>query len=116
MVLSDWWISDWLVNTHTHSKHFLLVNQTHKFHITLYRADCDSAVDVNRSLCSLNDKQRIGIYGGLVGSVIFTCICRYLLFFILALRAARILHNRMFESVLRAPVLFFDTNPIGEFG
>ena len=29
------------------------------------------------------------------------------------LRAARILHNKMFMSVLRSPVLFFDTNPVG---
>ncbi|CAF0816466.1 unnamed protein product [Didymodactylos carnosus] len=34
-------------------------------------------------------------------------------FLINCLIAARTLHNRMFQAILRCPVLFFDTNPIG---
>ena len=40
---------------------------------------------------------------------------RSFLFYALSLRAARTLHNRMFSSVIRGPVLFFDTNPIGRY-
>ena len=41
-------------------------------------------------------------------------ILRCLLFLVLVLRSSQVLHNKMFKAVLRAPVLFFDTNPIGK--
>ena len=78
-----------------------------------YRADCDSETDINRSTCSLSNEQRIGVYGGLVGSLFVFSALRAVLFFLLVLNAARIVHNRMFSRVLRAPILFFDTIPIG---
>ena len=81
--------------------------------INHYRADCDSESDINRSTCSLSNAQRIGVYGGLVGSLFMLSLLRAVLFFLLVLNAARIVHNRMFSRVLRAPILFFDTNPIG---
>ena len=78
------------------------------------RADCDSETDLNRSTCSLTDNQRIEIYGGLLGSLTILAVLRAILFFILMLNASRVVHNRMFARVLRAPILFFDTNPVGE--
>ena len=78
------------------------------------RADCDSETDLNRSTCSLTDNQRIGIYGGLLGSLTILAVLRTILFFILMLNASRVVHNRMFARVLKAPILFFDTNPVGE--
>ena len=78
------------------------------------RADCDSETDLNRSTCSLTDNQRIGIYGGLLGSLTILAVLRAILFFILMLNASRVVHNRMFARILRAPILFFDTNPVGE--
>ena len=78
------------------------------------RADCDSETDLNRSTCSLTDNQRIGIYGGLLGSLTILAALRAILFFILMLNASRVVHNRMFARILRAPILFFDTNPVGE--
>ena len=78
-----------------------------------YRADCDSESDINRSTCSLSNDQRIGVYGGLVASLFVSSALRAVLFFLLLLNAARVVHNRMFSRVLRTPILFFDTNPIG---
>lgn len=34
--------------------------------------------------------------------------------FYILVNASQTLHNRMFESILKAPVLFFDRNPIGK--
>ena len=31
----------------------------------------------------------------------------------LFLRASQVLHNKMFKCIIRAPIYFFDTNPIG---
>ena len=78
------------------------------------RADCESETDANRSTCLLSENERIGVYGGLLGSLAIFAALRAMLFFVLMLNASRVLHNRMFARVLRAPVLFFDTNPVGE--
>ncbi|CAB1327867.1 unnamed protein product, partial [Coregonus sp. 'balchen'] len=56
----------------------------------------------------------MGIYAGLtLASVIFG-FARSLLMFNVLVKAAQSLHNRMFNSILRTPVRFFDINPIGE--
>lgn len=61
----------------------------------------------------LSTNQRIGVYGGFVFSSVLLIFCRTILSFLICLAAARVLHNKMFKSILRAPILFFDTNPVG---
>ena len=58
--------------------------------------------------------QWTGVYGGLVAALVLFSFIRCFLVFILLMRASYFLHNKMFAAVLRAPVLFFDTNPVGE--
>ena len=45
--------------------------------------------------------------------VIVINLARAIAFFFVCVNASRVLHDRMFASILRVPVLFFDTNPIG---
>ena len=85
-----------------------------------YRADC-STTNVSRlenmtrrSTCDLSRNQRIGIYAGTTAAAILINFARTIAFYFVCVNASRVLHNRMFAAVLRAPVLFFDTNPIGE--
>ncbi|KAK9461507.1 P-loop containing nucleoside triphosphate hydrolase protein [Lipomyces oligophaga] len=64
------------------------------------------------------DNPRVAMYLGvyLFFGVLFAAltVCYTLVLFILCtIRAARILHNRMAESVIRSPMSFFDTTPIG---
>uniref|UniRef100_A0A8C8HSL0 Multidrug resistance-associated protein 4 n=1 Tax=Oncorhynchus tshawytscha TaxID=74940 RepID=A0A8C8HSL0_ONCTS len=55
----------------------------------------------------------VGIYAGLtLASVIFG-FAKSLVMFNVLVKAAQSLHNRMFNSILRTPVRFFDINPIG---
>ena len=61
----------------------------------------------------LSVHQRIGIYGGIVGGAVTIVMVRGILTFLICLAAARTLHNKMFKSILRAPMLFFDINPVG---
>ncbi|KAK7831585.1 hypothetical protein U0070_015097 [Myodes glareolus] len=49
---------------------------------------------------------------GLTAITVLFGIARSLLVFYVLVKASQTLHNRMFESILRAPVLFFDRNPI----
>ena len=53
------------------------------------------------------------MYGGLTGAVVLLSLIRTFFFFILLLRASYLLHNKMVAAVLRAPVFFFDNNPVG---
>ena len=62
----------------------------------------------------LTTNQRIGIYGGIVFGSVSLVMMRSVLSFLICIASARNLHNKMLNAILRTPVLFFDTNPIGE--
>jgi len=88
--------------------------------LPLLRADC-STTNVTllgngtlRSSCLLSTNQRIGIYAGTTAAAILLSFARAITFYFVCVNASRVLHNRMFAAILRAPVLFFDTNPTGE--
>lgn len=82
----------------------------------VYRASggesCNSNSSVNNTY-DLSTNQRIGIYGGIVSTSVSLVFFRTVLSFLICLAASRHLHNKMFKAILRAPVLFFDTNPVG---
>ena len=67
----------------------------------------------NSNIDRLGIHQRIGIYSGIVGGVVTIVTLRAVLTFLICLAAARTLHNKMFKGILRAPILFFDINPVG---
>lgn len=54
------------------------------------------------------------IFAGLVLVTVFSNIFRAMYFFATLVRCSRQLHNTMFQSMLKAPMYFFDTNPVGE--
>lgn len=57
--------------------------------------------------------QDAGTYAGYVGGFLVLLLLRGFSFYVVALRAATRLHNKMFRSVLRAPLAFFTLTPIG---
>ena len=63
---------------------------------------------------NLTTDQTVGIYGGLVGVTTTLILSRAVLCYLLCFAATSSLHSKIFKSILRAPVLFFDTNPVGE--
>lgn len=58
-------------------------------------------------------KTNIGIYTCLVTLALVLPVMRAYLFFEVSTRSSERFHDRMVKSVLKAPVLFFDTNPAG---
>ena len=50
----------------------------------------------------------------MVVSTIIITISKAVFSYVICLNASRNLHDKMFKAILRAPVLFFDTNPVGE--
>ena len=63
--------------------------------------------------CNLTHSQRISVSAGFTGIVIILCFVRVVLSYMFAVNSLRILHNITFQSILRVPVRFFGTNPIG---
>ncbi|KAB0372736.1 hypothetical protein FD755_015489 [Muntiacus reevesi] len=90
-VLQDWWLSYW-------------ANQQRALNVTVNgQGNVTEKLDLNWYL---------GIYSGLTASTVLFGVARSLLVFFVLVSSSQTLHNQMFESILRAPVLFFDRNPI----
>lgn len=53
------------------------------------------------------------IYGGLVGGALLLSIMRAGLYYNALINSCFHLHKAMLSAVLKAPVFFFDTNPVG---
>uniref|UniRef100_A0A7N9D077 Multidrug resistance-associated protein 4 n=1 Tax=Macaca fascicularis TaxID=9541 RepID=A0A7N9D077_MACFA len=91
-VLQDWWLSYW-------------ANQQSMLNVTVNGGgNITKKLDLNWYL---------GIYSGLTAATVLFGIARSLLVFYVLVNSSQTLHNKMFESILKAPVLFFDRNPIG---
>ena len=121
----DWLVDIWLVCALHNNRIYASYGITSWLHTLVIlsffpffsnRAGC--SVQQNSSdlsiTCALNEQQRIGTYGGLTVGLIFLNLLRGVLLYIICVNASRVLHNRLFASVLRAPVLFFDNNPSGK--
>lgn len=64
--------------------------------------------------CLISKTQRIAIYVPLMVCGALLNFVRVVAFYLVSINASRVLHNRMFSTILRIPVLFFDTNPSGK--
>ncbi len=86
----------------------------------MYRADCTTTQDSAFSLildtftCDLSKAERLYIYAGIVGIILVFVVLRAMIYTYLCIRASAVLHKKMFASVIRAPMHFFDVNSIGE--
>ncbi|XP_049887665.1 ATP-binding cassette sub-family C member 4-like [Pectinophora gossypiella] len=61
----------------------------------------------------LTNGQYLGIYGGLVLSIIVFLLIRISIFVTMTMRASKNLHNTVFKNLIAAVMRFFDTNPSG---
>lgn len=59
------------------------------------------------------DGINFGIYAGCVAVAALLTTIRAYFFFLVVLRSSQQLHNNMVTAILKAPVLFFDSNPTG---
>ncbi|XP_077392260.1 ATP-binding cassette sub-family C member 4-like isoform X4 [Festucalex cinctus] len=94
-VLQDWWLAHWASKQQQQQD----VNVMQSFNGSLHRQpDLDLYLSV---------------YAGLTGAAVVFGFARSLVFFNVLVSSAQTLHNRMFASILRSPVHFFQINPIG---
>ncbi|XP_065913909.1 ATP-binding cassette sub-family C member 4-like isoform X2 [Dysidea avara] len=95
VITTNWWLSNWASGGESCSQRLanISLNDTSDFDLTTH--------------------QRIGIFGAIVTGALMISVLKGLFAFITCLNASRNLHNKMFSAILRAPILFFDTNPVG---
>ncbi|XDA80100.1 hypothetical protein R6Z07F_010094 [Ovis aries] len=91
-VLQDWWLAFW-GNV-----------QSNLYYGALVKEDVDVMLILNWCL---------RVYSGLTVSTILFGITRSLLILYILINSSQTLHNKMLESILRAPILFFNSNPTG---
>uniref|UniRef100_A0A672ZTS9 Cystic fibrosis transmembrane conductance regulator n=1 Tax=Sphaeramia orbicularis TaxID=375764 RepID=A0A672ZTS9_9TELE len=94
-IMQDWWLAYW-----AEEQDKLNVNGT----------IIENGLNVTKEL---DLDFFLGIYAGLTAATIIFGFMRNLFLFNVLVRCAQALHNRMFNSILRTPVRFFDINPIG---
>ncbi|XP_030210094.1 multidrug resistance-associated protein 4-like isoform X1 [Gadus morhua] len=92
-ILQDWWLSEWS------------------------NRQGSLTADINNNITNATEVLDIpfylGIYGGLTAATVLFGLVRAMLFFYVLVKSTETLHKRMFDTILRAPVHFFDVNPIG---
>ena len=67
----------------------------------------------SRSHDPRSQSQDFSIYGYLVGAAFLLSTARAATFLFALINSSMNLHNLMLSAVVKAPVLFFDTNPVG---
>ena len=92
-IFSDRWLAKWSYD------------QTNRY-------DCQN--QSNQSAEYFDDDHRYSIYLYSVLLLLIVTFIRVSITEFIFLNAGRVLHNRMFHRFIRAPILFFDTNPIGK--
>ncbi|KAF4111886.1 hypothetical protein G5714_006681 [Onychostoma macrolepis] len=102
-ILHDWWLSYWATEQEKLDISSSIINSTIGTNGTFG----------NNTTQELNLPFYLGIYAGLTGATIIFGFMRGLIMFNTLVNSAETLHNRMFNSILRTPVRFFDINPIG---
>lgn len=91
-------------------------------YLSTFRAVCSQLnitfhLEENHSIspnCLLPTNDRIAIYTACFVTTVVLNVLRAFLFYYICVNASCVLHSKMFAAVLRTPMRFFDTNPIGQ--
>ncbi|GFR25464.1 hypothetical protein TNCT_434851, partial [Trichonephila clavata] len=78
-----------------------------------FRLTNNYLIDEDDATRIVNTPFNLSVYAILVLIVFILSLLRTTTFFQMCMKASRTLHNRMFRCVLRSPVSFFDSNPVG---
>ena len=98
---SDWWLSVWTDYVESDQKHSR--NESSLLSGELHRSPVLGA----------SKMVNIYIYSGQTVLILFLAIARTIIFFIVCMRSSVRLHDRLFQRLSRAPMFFFDNNPVG---
>ncbi|XP_030637683.1 ATP-binding cassette sub-family C member 4 [Chanos chanos] len=100
-ILQDWWLAYWASEQESLDNANITLGHT------------TGVITGPNNTQQLDRNFYLGIYAGLTGATLIFGFMRSLLMFNALVSAAQTLHDRMFNSILRTHVRFFDVNPIG---
>ncbi|GFN76447.1 multidrug resistance-associated protein 7-like [Plakobranchus ocellatus] len=107
--LSDWWLSYWVSHSHSSNSSSKTVAEVS----SLFTSKIFSELSTNANSSSDNLRFYLGIYGGLAGANSLFTLIRAFLFAYGGICAATVVHKRLLSAVIKAPISFFDSTPIG---
>ncbi|XP_066282147.1 ATP-binding cassette sub-family C member 10-like [Branchiostoma lanceolatum] len=109
--LNDWWLSYWI----SHSHHNDTVSPTHPaLAVTSSQPSSMTPLLLGTSNSATDDITfYLTVYGALAGANTVFTLFRAFLFAYGGICAARVLHDQLINSILKAKIQFFDTTPIG---
>eukprot|EP00058_Branchiostoma_floridae_P018300 XP_002603789.1 hypothetical protein BRAFLDRAFT_86619 [Branchiostoma floridae] len=106
-MLTDWWFTYW-------------ANQYLKEGRNVSTSSSDINLTVNGTITQANASAAVldityyvTVSAALTATVLVLSILRAVFLFYMCLSSSRSLHNQMFAAIIRVPILFFDTNPVG---
>lgn len=122
---ADYWLSYW-TSKETEKQKYLATNCSYNEKSMRVLNINASFNDRNISLSGTQDEQcnaennsfleknlAIYVYSGLIGGCILVTILRSIMFLKMSMKSSRNLHNKMFYTLIRTPMRFFDINPSG---
>ncbi|XP_063867034.1 ATP-binding cassette sub-family C member 4-like isoform X1 [Scylla paramamosain] len=62
----------------------------------------------------MDTNANIYIYSGMTVGLFLLSLCRTVIFFMMCMKSSKTLHNNMFKAIIRVPIKFFDTHPVGQ--
>ncbi|CAF2965891.1 unnamed protein product [Rotaria sp. Silwood2] len=106
MMYSSWWLASWSDD------------ESHRY--SSFNNCTSKTIEKVNNISLMNDvewnayrNRRFYIYCILFGILFLLSFLRIIAAKLMCLNAGRILHNRMFQRIIRCPINFFDTNPVG---
>ena len=123
-VYSDFWLSDWTKDEDTVRKGNLQRTAFIEaaFNTSVHSTSNSSYSNVSSSIdwlpttgfdAAYTSRERLYIYVSILAAIVVGALARGVVTMFVTVNAAAKLHNRMYDSVSNAPILFFDTNPSG---
>ena len=125
-IYSNWWLAEW-TNEENYRYRNITTNCT-----SIQQTQIERIKAMSESQWISHRNQRLYTFAAFVAGVCLLILLRIIISRLIFLNAARILHNklvicmfeylpernelmfRMFKHVIRSPILFFDTNPVGK--
>ncbi|XP_022081531.1 multidrug resistance-associated protein 7-like [Acanthaster planci] len=115
--MTDWWLSYWVGHSHTNDTISSSYSSDTTGHDRSITRELSILAEVPYTRINRTSDDNLvfflGIYGGIVGANSIFTLFRAFLFAYGGLCAARTVHSKLLASILKAPVSFFDTTPIG---
>ncbi|CAF3968250.1 unnamed protein product [Rotaria sordida] len=105
-IFSNWWLAKW---SDDESYRYRILNNC----TTVQNNNNNTVWSMSNTEWNNHRNRRFYIYCVIVFILVLISFFRAIITDFMFLNAGRVLHNRMFRRLIRCPIAFFDTNPVG---